>query len=248
MAETHNQKKKEHSQELLLHRWLYIIFMQLLKGYDTINISINARKKVPNWNSLAKIPQWSISSNFWQIILTEYFVQIYGYIWAVKGMNTSIWIFSQSHCIPKHNYISLLGEFVLWLISYACQGPEGTSRSYSPAQHPPGPSPSLTTAQEPISSSLETPVHDPAWLWTSLNVTPTHRPMPQPSLSPSLYPGKCLMPGTGAACLPGLTARPCPAIPEDFAPLWSCQPVRCHDNSNAKTKLSFWTKDFFEWF
>lgn len=52
MAETQNQKIKAQSKELLVHAWLDIIFMQLLRGYYTINIRANDRKKnTPNWNS-----------------------------------------------------------------------------------------------------------------------------------------------------------------------------------------------------
>lgn len=72
MVETHNQKIKVQSKELLVHAWLDIIFMQLLRGYNTINIRANDRKK----NSQLKQVR-SIWSNFWQVIVTEYFVEIY---------------------------------------------------------------------------------------------------------------------------------------------------------------------------
>lgn len=183
---------------------------------------------------------WSTSSNFWQIILSEYFVQIYNTFEPWKGW-THQYEYSPKVTIFQNTIISqCCGNLFSWLISYACQGPEGTNETYSLAQHPPGPPPSLTITQQSISSRPEPPVHAPAWLWTLLNVTPTRRPMSHPSLSPSLYPGKCPMPGSGATRLPvwllgwGLAARSCPATPGNLCTLWSCQPTQCHDNSNAK--------------
>lgn len=64
MVETHNQKIKEQSKDVL--------FMQLLRGYNTTNVSVNDRKKHSQLKQLR-----NIQSNFWQVIVTEYFVQIY---------------------------------------------------------------------------------------------------------------------------------------------------------------------------
>lgn len=72
MVETYNQKMKEHSKELLVHGLLNIIFMQLLTGYNAINIGIHDRKKMFPTETVQKH-----LNNFWQVIVTESFVQIY---------------------------------------------------------------------------------------------------------------------------------------------------------------------------
>ena len=152
-----------------------------------LTLALTPGKNVPNWIHLATNTPWSNSSNFWQIMLTEYFVQIYNTFELWEG-----WTHQYEHSPKVTTFQNTIisqghGNLFFWLISHACQGPD------SPAQSPP----SLAIPQEPISPSPEPPIHAQSWLWTSWTMTPTRRTMY------SLCPGKCPMARTGAAQLPG---------------------------------------------
>lgn len=109
MVETYYQKINEHSKELLVHAWLNIILMQLFRSYNTTNI--NDRKKCFHLKQFGRI--WS---NFWQVIVTEYFVEIYDTF--ELGQHISMNILPKSLNFKTWLYHSVMGICLFWLISY----------------------------------------------------------------------------------------------------------------------------------
>lgn len=159
----------------------------------------------------------------------------------MKGMNTSVWIFSQSHYISKHNYIPMLWESV-FLTDFLCMsGSWGHQRDLQPGpaspraspipDHNPGVHFIQARATSPCSClAVDRAECDP---YSQANVPSQPQPFPVPRELPDArdwgYPAPCLAAGMG----PGCQVLPC--HPGNLCTLWSCQPMQCHDDSNAKT-------------
>lgn len=182
---------------------------------------------------------WSISSNFWQIILTEYFVQIYNTFEPWKGWSHQ-YEYSPKVTTFQNTIISQCCGNLFFLTDFLCMsgswghqwdlqpGPASPRASPIP-DHNPGVHFIQARATSPCSClAVDLAECDP---YSQANAPSQPQPFPVPRELPT----------PGATWLPvwllgwGLAARSCPATPGNLCTLWSCQPMQCHDNSNAKT-------------
>ena len=102
-------------------------------------------------------------------------------------------------------------KFSFWLSGPCRHLQAWLSLPYPPGLHPPCPKPrtpfqpprTISPCPSDATAGLVSSSHSPALASHGpCQAGPTCRPMPQPSLTPSLSPGRCLISETGAALVP----------------------------------------------
>lgn len=198
-------------------------------------------KNVSNWNSLAKKNNpWSISSNFWQIILTEYFVQIYNTFEPWQGW-AHLYEYSPKVTTFQNTIISQCWGKLFFLTDFLCMsGSWGHQQALRPIP------------ASPRASSI--PAHSPGAHFTQPSPWSSCGPH---SLSPVTQPQPFLLPREVSDArdgLPnwvlgwGLAASPCPDIPESLRPPMKLPICAVPWQFKCKNITCFLDKGFFEWF